>query len=132
GKRIAVTIAASGSADLWIYDIASNTRSRVTHEGSRNDRAEWTPDGKHLIYSSVGKKELTALWIQNADLSGDAQLLEGRKGDQILEGIISHANQTLVFRSTSPEPPHDIWYRRLSGDTTRRAIATGPSTEYAP
>lgn len=132
GKRIAVTIAAGGSADVWIYDIASNTLSRVTHEGSRNDRAEWTPDGKRLIYSSVGRKEMTALWIQNADLSGDAQLLEGRKGDQILEGIISSDNQTLVFRSTSPEHPHDIWYRRLIGDTTRHPFATGPSTEYAP
>ncbi|MFL5615275.1 MAG: protein kinase domain-containing protein [Gemmatimonadaceae bacterium] len=132
GKRIALTIAERGSADVWIYDIASNTLSRVTHEGSRNDRAEWTPDGKRLIYSSVGKKELTALWIQNADLSGEAQLLEGRKGDQILEGIISPDNQSLVFRSTAPEHPHDIWYRRLSGDTTRRAYVTAPSSEYAP
>jgi serine/threonine-protein kinase len=132
GKRIALTIAASGSADVWVYDIASNTLSRVTHEGSRNDRAEWTPDGKRLIYSSVGKKNLTALWMQNADLSGDAQLLEGRKGDQVLEGIMSPDNQTLVFRSTSPQYPHDIWYRRLSGDTTRRPFATGPSAEYAP
>ena len=116
GKRIAVTIASAGSADVWVYDIASNTRSRVTHEGSRNDRAEWTPDGKRLIYSSVGKRDLTALWIQNADLSGDAQLLEGRKGEQVLEGVISPDNQTLVFRSTSPEHPHDIWYRRLAGE----------------
>jgi len=132
GKRIALTIAASGSADVWIFDIASNTLSRVTREGSRNDRAEWTPDGKRLIYTSVGRRDLTAIWMQNADLSGDAQLLEGRKGVQTLEGIVSPDNQTLVFRSTSPEHPHDIWYRALAGDTTRRPFAIGPSTEYAP
>lgn len=132
GKRIAVTIAANGSADVWLYDIASNTLSRVTREGSRNDRVEWTPDGKRLVYSSIGRKNLTALWTQNADLSGDAKLLEGRTGDQILEGIITPDNEYLVFRSTSPEHPHDIWYRRLTGDTARRPIATGPSTEYAP
>jgi Tol biopolymer transport system component len=132
GKRIAATIAANGSADIWIYDIASSTLSRLTHEGTRNDRAEWTPDGKRLLYSSVGRRDLTALWIQNADLSGEAQLVEGRKGEATLEGLVSPDYQTLVFRSTSPQHLHDIWYRRLTGDTTRKPFVTGPSSEYAP
>jgi Tol biopolymer transport system component len=132
GKHIAVSVASSGAADIWIYDIGSNTLSRFTHAGSRNDRAEWTPDGKRLVYSSVGRKDLTALWIQNADQSGDAQLLQGKQGEQTLEGVISPDNETVIFRSTSPQHIHDIWYRRLTGDTTARPIATGPSSEYAP
>lgn len=132
GKRVAVSIAANGSVDIWIYDIASSTLSRLTHEGVRNDRAEWTPDGKRVLYSSVGRRELTALWIQNADLSGDAQLVEGRSGEQILEGLLSPDSQTLVFRSTSTQHLHDIWYRRLTGDTTRKTFVSEPSTEYAP
>ena len=132
GKRIAVTIAANGSADIWIYDIASRTLSRLTREGTRNDRAEWTSDGKRVLYSSVGRTELTTLWMQNVDLGGEAQLVEARKGEQILEGILSPDNQTLVFRSTSTQHLHDIWYRRLAGDTTPKPFVSEPSTEYAP
>ena len=62
--------------------------------------------------------------MQSTDLSGDPQLVEGRKGEQILEGLLSPDNQTLVFRSPSLQHPHDIWCRRLTGDT--RAICSRP------
>ena len=132
GKRIAVSIGSPTSTDVWIFEIASNTRTRLTTEGSRNDRVEWTPDGRRILYSSVGKAGLTALWIQNADHSGVPELLEGRKNEQVLEGIISRDGTTLVFRSTSPTRLHDIWYRRLTGDTTRKAVVSAQTTEYAP
>ena len=132
GKRIAVSIGSPTSTDVWIYDIPSSTRTRITTEGSRNDRVEWAPDGKRILYSSVGRSGLTALWIQNVDHSGVPELLEGRKNEQILEGLISPDGKTLVFRSTSPGHPHDIWYRSISGDTTRKAVVSAPTTEYAP
>ena len=132
GKRIAVTIAANGSADVWIYDIASSTLSRLTRDGVRNDRAEWTPDGKRLLFSTLGRRGLTALWLQNTDSSGDPQLVEGTKEEQVLEGLVSPDNQTLLFRSTSVQHLHDIWYRRLAGDTSRKAFVSESSTEYAP
>ena len=132
GKRIAVSIGSTSSVDVWIYDIASKTPTRITTTGSRNDRVEWTPDGKRVLYSSVGKRDLTALWVQNADFSGEPELLEGRRGEQVLEGLISPDGTTLVFRSTSAEHPHDIWYRKLAGDTARKVFVNSPSAEYAP
>src|SRR5437868_7552355 len=132
GKRIAVSIGSTGSIDVWIYDIASKTPTRLTNQGSRNDRAEWTSDGKRVLYSSVGRRNLTALWMQNADLSGEPELLEGRRSEQLLEGIISPDGKTLVFRSTSVDHPHDIWYRQLIGDTARKTFVSAPSSEYAP
>ena len=132
GKRIAVSIGSASSIDVWIYDIASKTPTRLTNQGARNDRAEWTPDGKRVLYSSVDRGDLTALWIQNADLSGQPELLQGRKGETTLEGVMSPDATSLVFRSTSPDHPHDIWYRRLTGDTTRKAVVSAASTEYGP
>src|SRR5438105_4048891 len=132
GKRIAVSIASPSSTDVWIYDIASKTPTRITSEGSRNDRVEWTSDGKRVLYSSIGRRGLTALWTQNADHSGEPEFLEGRRGEQVLEGLLSPDGSTLMFRSTSPEHPHDIWYRKLTGDTTRKAVASSAASEYAP
>ena len=132
GRRLAVSIGSPTSTDVWVFEIASNTRTRITTEGSRNDRVEWAPDGKRVLYSSVGRAGLTALWIQNVDHSGVPERLEGRKNEQVLEGIISPDGTTLVFRSTSPGHLHDIWYRRLTGDTTRKAVVSAPTSEYAP
>jgi len=132
GTRIAVSIASPSTIDVWIYDIASKTPTRLTNDGSRNDRAEWTPDGKRVLYSSVGRRNVTALWMQNADQSGEATLLEGRKNEAVLEGQISPDGKTLIFRSTSAEHPHDVWYRALAGDTTRRVIINSPYSEYGP
>ena len=50
----------------------------------------------------------------------------------MLEGIISPDGKTLVFRSTSVDHPHDIWYRQLIGDTARKTFVSAPSSEYAP
>jgi serine/threonine-protein kinase len=132
GNRIAVSIGSATSVDVWLYDIASKTPMRLTTDGARNDRAEWTPDGKRVLYSSVGRRDLTALWIRNADLSGEPELLEGRKDEQVLEGLVSPDGSMLLFRSTSRDHPHDLWYRKLTGDTTRKALVSLPSTEYAP
>ena len=132
GKRIAVSIGSASSIDIWVYDIASKTPTKVTNEGARNDRVEWTRDGKRLVYSSVGRHGLTAIWMQNMDLSGDPQLLEGKKGEQVLEGQVSPDGTSLLFRSTATGHLHDIWYRSLAGDTTRKAFVSAPSTEYAP
>lgn len=133
GKRIAVSITSATSVDVWIYDIASRTSTRITSDGARNDRVEWMPDGKRIIYSTVGRRGETALWIQNADHSDAPQLLlEGSKNEQLLEGVISPDGKFLAFRSTAPDHRHDIWYRRLAGDTARKAIVSAPSQEYAP
>ena len=133
GKRIAVSISSSTSVDVWIYDIASKTPTRITNDAVRNDRVEWTPDGKRILFSTVGRRGVSALWIQNADHSDAPQLLlEGSKNEQVLEGVISPDGKFLAFRATSPDHPHDIWYRRLTGDTSRKAIVNAPSQEYAP
>ena len=49
GSRLAFAIASSRGSDVWIHDIASNTSTKLTSEGERNSRPEWTPDGKTRV-----------------------------------------------------------------------------------
>lgn len=131
GKRIAVSMASTNTMDVWLYDIASGTPTRLTTSGVRNDRADWSPDGKRVLYSSVGL-DVTALWWRNADLSGAPEQLGGDKDEQMLEGLLTPDGSTLIFRSTSSRFVHDLWYRKLKGDTTRKPIVNTPTFEYAP
>ena len=129
GKRLAVGITTAGSSDIWIYDIASGTPSRLTAEGT-NSRPEWTPDGKRVLFRSVRKD--TELWWQPSDGSGAAELLQQHAGQNVDEGVISHDGHVLAYRRNGPGAPQDLWYRRLDGDTTPKPIVATSFIEEAP
>jgi Tol biopolymer transport system component/tRNA A-37 threonylcarbamoyl transferase component Bud32 len=133
GKRIALTIVSATGADVWIYDIAAKTSTKLSSEGTRNERAEWTPDGKRVLYISnrTGANTLT-LWWQNADFSGQAEILQAFKDGQVEEGLISPDSQYLVYRTNVRDTGHDIWYRRLHGDTTAKPVANTQWNESGP
>ncbi|MEJ2202876.1 MAG: protein kinase [Gemmatimonadota bacterium] len=42
GSRIAVSVGAGGRSDVWVYDIASGTLTRLTNSGTLNERPGWT------------------------------------------------------------------------------------------
>ncbi len=129
GSRIAVSLNTRGSADVWIYDRRSQTLGRISTEGTTNDRPEWTPDGRRLIYRSNRSGEL-ALWTQPADGGGRAELLQRQPGTEVWDGVPTADGRTLIFR-TGTYGTADIWARSLVGDTTPRPLATTPFTEWA-
>src|ERR1051326_5292669 len=53
GGRIAVDIRSANSlGDVWVFQVGRSGGTRVTAEGGRDFGAEWTPDGRELVYSS--------------------------------------------------------------------------------
>jgi serine/threonine-protein kinase len=47
GRFLAVVKAQGSGREVWVYDIAAHTPTRIAAIG---DRPEWTPDGKRLVY----------------------------------------------------------------------------------
>jgi serine/threonine-protein kinase len=128
GSRIAVTVVSESSTDIWTYTIGSGTLTRLTTEGAVNDRPEWSPDGRRVLYSS-NRGNGVALWWQPADGSGRPERLLDLPGADVLEGVLSADGEWLVYRTGSGQ---DIWARRLQGDTTPLAVAVSSAAEFAP
>ena len=131
GRRIVADVNSGGRADVWIYDVASGAAHRVTTEGTLNTRPEWTPDGTRVLFRTDRKGRNTTLWWQPADGSGGAQELLASPGKDVWEGVLTPDSHAVVYR-TGTVGTADIWYRRLTGDTTSHGIATTPFSEYAP
>jgi Tol biopolymer transport system component len=53
GSRVSVDIRSANSAgDVWVFDIGRSGGTRITAAEGRDFGAEWTPDGRELIFSS--------------------------------------------------------------------------------
>jgi serine/threonine-protein kinase len=129
GKRIAMSIWTGARSDVWAYDISSATNTRLTTEGSINERPEWTPDGTRILYRSDRGKR-SALWWQPADLSSTASPLLMSEQHDFFEGVVTPDGKSLVFQvDDGGAQQADLEMRALAGDSTARPIAATTSIE---
>jgi serine/threonine-protein kinase len=127
-KRIAMSISGA-TTDVWLYDVATGTNTRLTTAGTTNDRPEWSPDGSHVLFRT-DRNTLFSIWWQPSDGTGQAEPFIRRLDAGVYEGSISPDGQSLLFR-TGTTGSADIWYREVKGDTSRKQIAATSFDEWA-
>jgi dipeptidyl aminopeptidase/acylaminoacyl peptidase len=66
GNLVAISKTSGVGFDLYVYDWRHDTMPRLTFNGANNVEAEWSPDGKHLVYDSND-----GLWWVRADGGGE-------------------------------------------------------------
>jgi serine/threonine-protein kinase len=130
GKRIALTVASGTASDIQIYEIATGTLTRLTTEGAINDRPEWTPDGRRVLFRSDRLPNANSLWLQPIDASGPAEWVVGGGPADVWEGVISPDASTLLYR-TGTYGTADIWTRQLKGDTAAKPFVRTPFIEWS-
>ena len=123
GKRVALSVGSLTRRDVYVYDLPGGPLTRITNEGTINDRPEWTPDGKALLFRS-DRRAPNALWMQPTDGGSQASLLYRATGAQIDEGVLSpDGNVLLVQRDSTGDGA--VWFRAMRGDTTPRLVEAG-------
>ncbi len=119
GRRLALAIGAD-RRDIWLFDLSSQTMTRLTSEGVTSDRPEWSPDGKRVLYRTE-RGPRTAIWWRPADLSGDATPLIAGANIDVFEGVMSPDMRSVVYQLDTAGA--DIYYRALAGDTTPHVVS---------
>lgn len=77
GQKAALTILdpRAGSGDLWIQDLARDTRTRFVAGATDDSGATWSPDGRRLAYFSCCEDETgSTLHIKDSGDPGKGQL----------------------------------------------------------
>lgn len=123
GQRIAVGITTSATTDVWVFDRRAGTIAKLTMNG-RSERAEWSPDGKRVLYRSVS----SIMW-QPADHSAPEEPLVAIPGMNLLEAVISPVDSVVLLRADGRDYSQDILYVRL-GDTVLKTLVRTPASEY--
>jgi Tol biopolymer transport system component len=124
GSHISVDIRSANSVgDVWVFPVGRAGGTRVTSEGGRDFGAEWTPDGRELIYSS--EHPTYDLYRRAADASRPPEpLLTG--GFDRYTGTVSHDGRQIAFVFSAPTSGAELWTVPLQGEPkSTRYLANG-------
>jgi len=130
GSRIAFAVTSVQTSDIYIYDLASRTSTRLTTQG-HNDRPEWTPDGKRVVFLSDREDPQYSLWWQAADGSTPAEKLFVRP-HPIREAVVARDGRTIAFREDATNHRRDIYILPLDGPRVPRPFLTSEADELMP
>jgi serine/threonine-protein kinase len=97
GDRLAFAIQGPTGSDVWVKQLDGGSPLRLSFEGLRNMRPEWTPDGQWVSYGS-DRLALIDVWMRRADGGGDEQLVLDRERG-VAELVWSPDGSRLVYRT---------------------------------
>jgi serine/threonine-protein kinase len=126
GTRLALSIF-DQERDIWLWDLARATLTRVTVDQGFDTFPVWTPDGRRLLFSSerAGARNLFA---QAADGTGAIERLTETTTVQSSSSI-SPDGAWLVFTDTLPGTGQDVMLLPLGGDRKPAPLIQTPFTE---
>jgi Tol biopolymer transport system component len=128
GRRLAMTTTKS-VMETWILDLDRLGLSRFTFQGS-NHFSIWTPDGKHLAFSS-NRDGPYNLFLKPADGSATTRRLTVSDWHQD-PGSWSPDGRILAFAENHPETTWDIWLAHVSDEPRQEAFISTQFREYHP
>src|SRR5207244_2184999 len=102
GTRIALSIAAGGNQDVWVYGVQRDTMTRLTFGGGFYVFPTWSPDGHYVLFSSVGNGIVQA----RANGASQPQALTQSKTSQVPASFTPDGKR-LAYFETAGNP--QIW-----------------------
>jgi len=122
GKRLAVSVG-DPEADIWVYDLTREARTRLTFGGGTHLAPSWSPDGQRVIYVKLSGVTLltgTSLRARMANGGGQEEVLmegdpSGTSSRTLLQPQWSPDNRYLLYTGQSG-PSAGIWAVPTSGE----------------
>jgi serine/threonine-protein kinase len=132
GTHVAFSIRDVGRSDIWVYTVSSGSLDRLTSQGSINDRVEWSPDGRRVVYRT-DRSGPTSLWWQSIDGSAPAERLTPENSQfPVLEGVMTPDGKTVVYRVDTPTHLRDILSVPVTGEKTVTPVLATDADELSP
>jgi serine/threonine-protein kinase len=127
GKRLALNISTDGRTDLWVYDFARDTSTRLTFDGAHSHA--WHPDGKRLAYNpiSTGGRGFR-LMMKPADNSAPEETVVESQAP-LTPTSWSPDGRILAFNESNSDTRTDIMTVALGGDRKPQSFLKTPFDE---
>ncbi|MBZ5620357.1 MAG: protein kinase [Acidobacteriia bacterium] len=104
----------SGTYDVWLYDLARGTPSRLTFDPRQDGYPVWSPDGSHIAFGSNRSGHFD-LYQKSVGTSGKEELLVASPADKFPSDW-SRDGRYLIYYQIDPKTKYDLWVLPLGGD----------------
>jgi len=129
GRELVVTVAQSdsGPADLWLFDLATGSGSRVTFAKGVNFAPVWAPAADRIIFASSRSKKIE-LYVHNLRRGdGDTKVLDAPMM-QVPEAWTADGRY-LTFSTMRPGTKSDVWAWRFDNVRAPLPLLESPANE---
>ena len=131
GTRLAMSVTSGTDADIWVKQLDTGPRVKVTFDGGIKRYPTWTPDGRSVTFASDASGSLD-LWTKRADGSAP-QFLQLHQSRNIAESFWSPDGAWLIYRTATGTPGGgDILAIRPGKDTVPVPLVATSFSELTP
>ena len=127
GTRVALEIRDQEN-DIWVWDFARETLTRVTHDPGIDRAPAWMPDGRDVVFSSQLGGVVGSLFSRAADGSGEATRLTQSANIQ-LPSAVSADGTRLIFWEGTAATGDDVMMLTLDKDRRVDRLVHSPFFE---
>ena len=114
GRRLVVDMHDGKQWNIWIYEWARDTLSRLTFDGNALNPV-WTPDGRRVVFSTRRVDGSVSLFWQGADGAGEPQRLTMGTNPQRANSW-HPSGRFLAFSLLNPSTQWDLVILPMEGD----------------
>jgi Tol biopolymer transport system component len=138
GTRIALELNDGKRNDIWVYEAALDTLTRLTFGGEANLAPVWSPDGQRIVYTTMDNRDQYDLYWKRADGAGDPVRLTQTKNAKYA-GSWSPDGKVLAFEQRNADTFWGIATLSVEGDEKSgwrvgepKPFSSGPSNQRTP
>jgi len=122
------------SGDIWLYDLARGTLTRMSSDSLEQFWVLWDPDGTRLVFTAGNATSGNlGLYSQPADATTPAERLTTVDAPRWQQPYsVTADGSVLLFQESSQGTNFDIWALPLRAGGASRPVIETPDEEYHP
>ena len=126
--RVGVPGTADANGDIWLWDFARGTNTRLTFGSKTDENPVWSPDGRRIAFSSNRDGKFYQLYWKDSSGAGEEERLT--IGEQHMDPLDwSPDGRYIVYRQMNPKTGWDLMLLPVNSDRKPIPLLQTPESD---